>query len=352
MATLTVDVDLPLRSFALEVKLAISRTVAVIGPSGAGKTSVLRCIAGLVRPRAGRVALDDDVWFDAAEKLFRPPNERRVGLVFQEYALFPHMTVRENISYAGKARVDEFLERFRIQHLAKARPPQLSGGERQRVALARALARDPGVLLLDEPLAALDANTKAAVRGELHELLHELGLPTLLVTHDWDDAAALADEVGVIVEGKLRQVATPQELVAHPADTFVASFTGANLLPGRTLREEREVTIVQLDTGERVFSSDRVQGRVGVIVYPWEVTVVYGPADGSALNQIEGEIRSIVHVGNRVRVKIGPIIAEATSASLDRLQLEEGRRAIAIFKATGTRLVPLGDARLTQPPAA
>ena len=142
------------------------------------------------------------------------------------------MSVRENVAYAGKSRADEYLERFRISHLAKARPNELSGGERQRVALARALARDPGVLLLDEPLSALDAHTKIAVRGELQELLREFGLPTLLVTHDYEDAASLADKVGVLVDGKLRQFASPQELVSRPADGFVASFTGANLLRG------------------------------------------------------------------------------------------------------------------------
>ena len=171
--------------------------------------------------------------------IFLKPDERRVGLVFQEYALFPHMNVRQNVAYGGRVRVDEYLERFRISHLAKARVTELSGGERQRVALARALARDPGVLLLDEPLSALDAHTKVAVRGELQELLREFGLPTLLVTHDYEDAAALADKVGVLVDGSLRQLAAPQEMVAHPADGFVASFTGANLLhgiarPGRT----------------------------------------------------------------------------------------------------------------------
>ena len=155
-----------------------------------------------MRPAAGRIALDDDVWFDASSGRFLKPDERRVGLVFQEYALFPHMSVRQNVAYAGKERVDELLERFRIAQLANARTTELSGGERQRVALARALARDPGVLLLDEPLAALDAHTKSAVRGELQELLRELALPTLLVTHDYEDAAALADEVGVIVDGK------------------------------------------------------------------------------------------------------------------------------------------------------
>ena len=194
MATLSASFELPLRSFVLKLALEVEGTVALVGPSGAGKTSVLRAVAGLVKPPSGRIALDGDVWLDSATGLFRKPDERRVGLVFQEYALFPHMNVRQNIAYAGKSRADEYLERFRISHLAQARPNELSGGERQRVALARALARDPGVLLLDEPLSALDAHTKIAVRGELQELLREFGLPTLLVTHDYEDAVSLADK--------------------------------------------------------------------------------------------------------------------------------------------------------------
>src|SRR3954470_1869798 len=229
MPTLHASFAVPLRTFQLEIDLEVEGTVALVGPSGAGKTSVLRGVTGLVKPSAGRITLDGEVWFDSARRVFLKPEERRVGLVFQEYALFPHMTVRENVAYAGRRRVDEFLERFRISHLAGARPTELSGGERQRVALARALARDPGVLLLDEPLAALDAHTKAAVRGELQELLREFGLPTLLVTHDYEDAASLADRVGVIIDGQLRQFGPPQDLVARPADVFVASFTGANV---------------------------------------------------------------------------------------------------------------------------
>ena len=232
MDVLTTSFTLPLRTFVLSVDLKVYDSLALVGPSGAGKTSVLRAVAGLLRPADGRIALGDDVWFDSATGLFRKPDERRVGLVFQEYALFPHMTVRQNVAYGGQERVDEYLERFRISHLARARPTQLSGGERQRVALARALARDPGVLLLDEPLSALDAHTKVTVRGELQELLREAALPTVIVTHDYEDAAALADRVGVIVDGTLRQLARPPELVSHPADGFVAAFTGANLLRG------------------------------------------------------------------------------------------------------------------------
>jgi molybdate transport system ATP-binding protein len=232
MDTLRADLRLPLRDFALELALDVgAETVALVGPSGSGKSSALRAIAGLARAQ-GSVTLADERWLDSAAGLDTPPERRSVGLVFQDYALFPHLSVRANVAFGGRGRVDELLERFRISRLADARPGTLSGGERQRVALARALAREPRVLLLDEPLAALDAHTKAAVRAELGELLHELGLPTLLVTHDFEDAAALAARVGVLVEGHVLQVGRPEDLVAAPADPFVASFTGANLLHG------------------------------------------------------------------------------------------------------------------------
>jgi molybdate transport system ATP-binding protein len=341
LAELTAQFSLPLRTFELELALRAERTVALVGPSGAGKSSVLRAVAGLARPAAGRITLDDDVWFDAEERIFLPPDRRSVGLVFQEYALFPHMSVRRNVAYGGAARVDEYLERFRISHLADVDPGELSGGERQRVALARALARDPGVLLLDEPLSSLDTHTKAAVRVELQELLHEFGLPTILVTHDYDDAAALADEVGVIVDGRLRQLAAPDELVARPADAFVASFTGANLLHGVAEPELGELTRVRLETGEQIYSTDSASGDVGVVVYPWEITVARVHQADSALNVIYGDVRSVVHVGSRVRVRIGSITAEVTAASADKLDLARGGRAVATFKATGTRLLPL-----------
>jgi molybdate transport system ATP-binding protein len=340
MAQLTLDqVTVPLRSFELRLSLEVDATFALVGPSGAGKSTVLSTIAGLLKPAGGAIRCNDETWFDAGHGVFAPPERRRVGLVFQDYALFPHLTVRQNVEYARRHAADEYLDRFQIAHLEHARPGSLSGGERQRVALARALARDPEILLLDEPLAALDAHTKADVRAELQQLLGGLEIPTLLVTHDFEDAAALAGRVGVIVEGRLRQIGTPADLVAKPADPFVASFTGANLLHGRTDGPDGSTTRVQLDDGTVLTTTDGGYGAITLAVYPWDVTVSTHAPDDSAMNVIAGTITAITELGNRARVTIGPISAEITVDSLQRLGLEPGRHAYASFKATGTRIV-------------
>ena len=342
MASLRLDISLPRRSFSVDLALEVgSGPVALVGPSGAGKSSVLRVVAGLERPSRGVIECGGETWFDSARGIDLPPEERSVGLVFQEYALFPHLTVRANVAFGGKARVPELLERFRIGHLAAARPGELSGGERQRVALARALARDPQVLLLDEPLSALDAHTRAGVRAELQELLHELGLPTVLVTHDFEDAAALAGTIGVLVGGRLLQTGTAQELVAAPADPFVAGFTGANLLRGTARRTENGLTEVVLDDSGTLWSTDEAAGTVGAVVHPWEIVVSRElPAD-SSLNHVRGPVQSVVPVGNRVRVRIGALTAEVTASSAERLGLAPGQLVVASFKAAATRLVPL-----------
>jgi len=338
--TLHVDLDHALRSFRLSLALDVAaETVALVGPSGAGKTSVLRAIAGLLRPERGRIALEDETWLDTASRVDLPPERRRVGLVFQEYALFPHLSVRANVAFGGRDRVDELLERFGIAALADARPGAISGGERQRVALARALARDPGVLLLDEPLSALDAHTRRRVRGELREVLGELGLPTLMVTHDFEDATSLADRIGVLVDGRLLQVGSPSELVASPADAFVAGFTGANLLRGVASASSNGLTEVALDAGFTAYSADEARGRVALAVYPWEVSVAREAPDDSAVNHLRAPIASIVTLGNRARVRIGPVTAEVTTQSAERLGLHEGEVVVASFKATGARLL-------------
>jgi molybdate transport system ATP-binding protein len=341
MDTLRLDLALPLRSFALELALEVgTETFALAGPSGAGKTTLLRAIAGLARPERGRIECAGEAWLDTERGIDLPPERRAAGFLFQDYALFPHLTVAGNVRFAGGD--ERLLERFGVAHLARAKPEELSGGERQRVALARALARRPRVLLLDEPLAALDAHTRAAVRAELRELLEQLGLPALLVTHDYADAAALAGRIGVIVDGRVVQVGTPAELIAAPASSFVADFTGGNLLHGRARPGTNGLTEITLEDGSLVVSTDRGSGHVGVVVYPWEVTLAReAPAD-SAQNHVRGRIASVFPVGNRVRVRVGPLTAEVTAGSAERLGLGQGDTVVASFKATGTRLVPLG----------
>ena len=341
---LHVDLAHPLRSFALELTLEVgAETFALVGPSGAGKSSVLRAIAGLLRPERGRVVLGSETWLDSARRVDLPPERRSVGLVFQDYALFPHLSVRRNVEFGSddRTRVQELLERFRIDDLADARPAEISGGERQRVAVARALARRPRVLLLDEPLSALDTHTRATVRGELRELLAGLELPVIVVTHDFEDAATLADRVGALVDGRLRQVGSPAELVAAPVDPFVARFTGANLVAGSAAAVANGLTEVVLDAGGTMWSTDPGSGRVVLTVYPWEVALSREVPLDSAVNQLRAPIARITALGNRARVSVGPLVAEVTTASLERLALREGEPVVASFKATAARLLPL-----------
>ncbi len=334
----------PLRSFAATVELTVERgeSVALVGPSGAGKTTVLRVIAGLLRPAHGLVTIDDEVVLDTARRIDLAPEFRRVGYLFQEYALFPHLDVRGNVRFGARRGEDvqPLLERFRIGHLARTRVSELSGGERQRVALARALGRDPAVLLLDEPLSALDAHTRAGVRAELRELLDALRLPTVLVTHDFEDAATLAHRVGVLSEGEVLQLGTPTELVAVPSDAFVASFTGATVLPGQAVEAQNGLTRVALDGGVSLWSSDPASGPVNVAVYPWDVSVGTSLPDDSRLNHVSAAVVSVAQAGNRTRVRIGPIVAEITAASAERLELRPGVVAVASFKATAARVFP------------
>jgi molybdate transport system ATP-binding protein len=306
MAQLDLDIAVALRAYALRVGLSVpaGETVALVGPSGAGKSTVLRAVAGLLHPGEGRIALGDDVWFDAARGIRRAPERRAVGLVFQDHALFPHLTVLQNVAFGGtEDRARDLLERFGLAPLAAERPGRLSGGEGQRVALARALARDPGVLLLDEPLSALDAHTRAVVRGELAATLRELTIPALLVTHDHRDALALADRIGVLVDGTLRQVGTAAELLRAPADPFVATFTGANVVRGVA------------------------PGGAVLAVQPWDVRIV--PFEPDARWAVPGVVEAIEDEGPRARVRVGGVVAEVPTADAQLLVL--GARAWAAF---------------------
>jgi molybdate transport system ATP-binding protein len=332
MASLRLDVTVPLRDFDLRVGLdAGAEPVAIVGPSGAGKSTLLRAIAGLV-PSRGSIVVGGKEWSGLA------PERRAVGFVFQDYALFPHLTVRGNVAFGGEP--GDLLDRLGIAHLAAAKPRELSGGERQRVALARALARRPEVLLLDEPLSSLDPHTRDQVRAELRSTLRELALPTLVVTHDFVDAAALAERVGVLVEGALVQVGRPEELIAAPVSQFVAQFAGGNVLHGRA-RRDGSLTAVELADRAVILSTDTGEGDVAAIVYPWDVTLARSEPVDSAQNHLHATVSSAVPVANRVRVTLGPLTAELSADSAARLQIREGDVLVASWKATATRLVPL-----------
>lgn len=338
----------------LEIGLAVAsgECLALAGPSGAGKTSVLRIVAGLMRPESGRVVCGEHVWLDTRQDIDVAPDQRRCGYLFQEYALFPHLSAMENVAFPlrGGARTErrrralELLERFDVAKVAGARPRTLSGGERQRVALARALARRPEVLLLDEPLSALDSRTRRHAGRELANVLREVEVPTLLVTHDFSEAAQLGDRVGVIDHGHVFQEGTPTELAARPRSAFVADFTGAIVLTGTARAGERGLTAVELDGGGTVVSTDCASGPVAVSVYPWEIEIEPTSAKhgGSARNHLAAEVTSLTTVGNRVRLGLAagqPLAAEITQASAERLELRVGLQVAASWKAAATRLL-------------
>jgi len=351
---LHVEATTRLGAFALDVALEVpaGSCLALAGPSGAGKSSILRVVAGLVAPDSGRVSCGDEVWLDTARHVDVPPERRRCGYVFQEYALFPHLRAWQNVAYPLREvprrdrhpRALELLERFGVAHLADARPRTLSGGERQRVALARALARRPDLLLLDEPLSALDARTRASASRELAAVLRETGVPALLVTHDFVEASLLGDRVAVIDGGRLIQQGTAAELAASPASAFVADLTGAVVLTGTARAGEDGLTQVALGGGGHVASTEPGEGPVAVSVHPWEITIEPAgtPGTGSAQNRLDVEIVSVTTIGNRVRLGLTapqPLIAEVTDASVRHLGLTTGTRAIAAWKAASTRVL-------------
>ncbi|MEA2440258.1 MAG: molybdate transport system ATP-binding protein [Thermoleophilaceae bacterium] len=347
--------ELETRVGALEVELELDvapgETLALAGPSGAGKTSVLRAVAGLLRPRRGRVVCDDEVWLDTASRVDVPPERRGCGYLFQEYALFPHLSAWRNVAYGlprerRRERAHELLERFGLGGRADATPRDLSGGERQRVALARALAREPRALLLDEPLSALDSRTRGRASRELAAALRAAGVPALLVTHDFGEAALLGDRVAVIDEGRVVQEGSARELAAAPTSPFVADLTGAVVLTGDASPGSDGLTLVRLDGGGEVTSTDSGAGQVAVSVHPWEIALAEAgaPVSGSAQNRIDGTVVSIAHVGNRVRVGVEagqPLVAEVTEPAVRDLELRPGVRVTASWKAAATRLLRL-----------
>ncbi len=287
-------------------------------------------MAGLERPRAGTISLGRELWFDAERGVSVSAERRRVGYLPQDYGLFPHLTVAGNVRFAGQRDRPDLLERFGIAHLAQARPRQLSGGERQRVALARALAREPRVLVLDEPFGALDAITRRQVRDELADLLPELELPTLLVTHAFEDAGVLADRVGVLDEGRLLQTGTAAELLRAPASAMVAALTGANVLEGIAVPTESG-SIVRVKGGGELASSTGAQGPAQIAVQPWELELT---EPGSS---------TLTDTVTSVRPNRGGLLVRLTRFTV---QVPQGEGAdLEIAETVGLRAAP-GDVRV------
>ncbi|MDQ6745846.1 MAG: ABC transporter ATP-binding protein [Actinomycetota bacterium] len=339
------------------LSVAPGRCLALAGPSGAGKTTVLRLLAGTRRPVAGQIRAGERLWVDTHAGVWVAPERRRCGYMFQEYALFPHLSAWRNVAYGmrtgsrgpRRARALELLERLGMGSRAQARPATLSGGERQRVALARALACEPSVLLLDEPLSALDSRSRVESTRHLAEALRSLQVPAVLVTHDFGEAASLGDEVGILDAGRVVQLGSASELASVPASAFVADFTGAVVLSGTVLPGGSGLTVVALDGGGTASTTDRDLGggRVALSVYPWEIglsAVTRRPAGGSPRNHLGARIGSITRLGNRVRVGLDggqPLVAEITADAASELELAVGQEVTATWKATATRLVPL-----------
>ncbi len=326
----------------------------LFGPSGSGKTTVLRALAGLERPDDGRIAFEGEAWFDGASGLQVPPQARGVGLLFQDYALFPHLDVRANLAFglhrlsaaARSARVAEVAATFGLGGLLDRRPAQLSGGQRQRVALARALAPRPRLLLLDEPLSALDAPTREELRGELRHLLEQSGVPAVVVTHDRTEALALGDRLAVLVDGAVRQVGPVHEVFSEPADVEVARVVGTeNVFPARLLRREAGLIVVGAGAAELVaVDPGGVEDEAYACVRAEDVVLeVEVGRDSSARNHLPGVVTARRDEGPLVRLTLDcglKLVSLVTRASAERLGLVPGRRVTASVKAPSVRVVP------------
>lgn len=280
--------------------------VSFLGPSGCGKTTTLRMIAGFEKPTFGTIRIDE------ADVTFRPPNQRNVGMVFQSYALFPNMTVAGNIGFGLKIaktpvaeikkRVEEMLSLIHLPGYGDRYPYQLSGGQQQRVALARALAIRPQVLLLDEPLSALDAKIRVELRSEIRRIQQELGITTIYVTHDQEEALSLSDRIVVMSAGQMEQVGTPFEIYNFPKTQFVASFVGTlNQLPCTVVDAARGLLAYDSQHLTTASTIDMPPGsKVRVMLRPEELH--FGREEGA--NQLTGQVKTVTFLGSIVRVEV------------------------------------------------
>ena len=333
--------------FALDVQLDVDEgeTVAVLGPNGAGKTTLLRALSGLVQI-VGHVQLAGEVLDDSTQRVHVPTERRQIGLVFQDHLLFPHLNVLDNVAFGLQARhrsdatqvARRWLEGAGLADKARSMPRELSGGQAQRVALLRTLATEPKLLLLDEPLSALDVSIRAEVRRELARQLASFGGVRILVTHDPLEAIALADRLVVLENGRVVQSGTPEEVTSRPRSRFVADLAGVNLLRGKGRGDH-----VELTGGASVAAPDAGDGDVFAVIHPRAVALYLSRPDGTPRNVWHGQIEDIDLHGDRVRVRVSgpvPLVAEVTPSAVRDLHLSAGAPVWVAVKATEISIYP------------
>jgi len=336
----------------LEIDAGEHRVMVLFGPSGSGKTTILRCLAGLDEPQEGSIRFGDEVWFDAAARLNRTPQQRRLAYVSQDYGLFPNLTVDQNIRFGmdvdgrkAADRVEALLRTVHLEGLGARLPAELSGGERQRVALARALARNPRLILLDEPLAALDLPLRDPMRQELRTFLRSLAVPSVVVTHDRVDALTLGDRMAVLSGGYVRQVGPVHDVFSRPADLAVAASVGVEtVVPGDIV--ETKFGLATISVGEvriQAAAAPDATGSVFVCIRAEDVILEMTPRDDlSARNQWKGRVTRIQPEASVMRVTIDcgfSLSALITRPACDELHLVEGVTVTAVVKATAVHLI-------------
>jgi len=349
--SLEARIRLGIGAFELDVDLKVDpgEVVAVLGPNGGGKTSLLRGLAGLLPLDAGRVSLDGVVLEEPAAGVFVPSERRPIAMVFQDYLLFPHLSVLENVAFGLRSRgmsrpeasatAHRWLERVGLAAEAQRKPASLSGGQAQRVALARALATNPALLLLDEPMAALDASTRVELRRDLRRHLESFQGVRLLVTHDPVEAMAMADRLVILEQGRVLQSGSPADVTQRPRSRYVADLVGVNLLKGQA-----DHGFVRMPGGRVVAAASAESGEVFAVIHPRAVAVHRQRPEGSPRNVWPGRASGIELLGDRARVRIDgevPVIAEVTTAALKELDLGEGAEVWLSFKATDVGVYPV-----------
>lgn len=329
----------------------------LFGPSGCGKTTILRCLAGLERPDSGRIQFQGETWFDAERRQCLSPQARDIGFLSQDYALFPHLTVAQNVAYGLRGlpeaeraqRVSEMLERFFMQDYQHRLPQQLSGGQQQRVALARALVRRPRMLLLDEPFSALDANLRTELRSQLRPWLSTFEIPVLVVTHDRIEAMVLADQIVVMDAGRVRQQGVMSEVFHHPCDLTVAQIVGMeNIVEGEVKSVDQGFVTVEVagSTLRVAAKSSNPRRRVYACIRAEDVHLLQQPPAGehaNSFNVFAAQVIGFSPEGPLVRVALHAgfrLSAYATNSVCSKLQLREGERLIAAIPVSAIHLIP------------